>query len=313
MNYLHFFHFDKDPFPTNGERNYTFANPRQTRIADDLAKGIRFAPGIYAIIGKRGSGKTAALEMALERLAQNDWAVMVRPDPKSDLMQTIAEAAGIATRRADAGEVLGALGKAHRRGMNAAVLIDDAETMTKKHEIAIASLMETLPYVKIVLAGERGLKKILEKQPGFRNKIVKIYGIRGLSFAAGVRYIRTLAGDALSLAQYSHPIGMAAALCLSFVSNRNMQNINYIATETLWDAYRTGRHKAGLANVWHAVRAHFGMVKGNIYLKFQKIFTIALMLMCAYYIGKMTVERFQLMRMLEAHESIKEQEKLIAG
>ncbi|MDR3126358.1 MAG: ATP-binding protein [Rickettsiales bacterium] len=313
MNYLQFFHFDRDPFPVNGERNYTFENPRQTRIVDDMAKRLRAEPGIYAIIGKNGSGKTTVLEMAREQVSQNDWAVMIRPDPKNDIMRTIADEAGIAARKADAGEALRAMANAHRRGMNAVVLIDDADSMTKKHEIAIASMLETLPYVKIVLAGGRGLKKNIAKQPGFCNKIAKSYAIRGLSFPAGVRYIRTLAGEALSLAQYTHPIGMAPAFLLSFVSNRNMQNINYIATETLRDAYRDGRHRTGIKNVWRAAKAHFDMVKGNIYLKFQKMFTTALILLCAYYTGKMIVGRFRLMRELEAHESIKEQEKLLVG
>jgi len=289
-----------------------FANRRELGIIDDISVRARVSPGLYIIAGNKGVGKTTVLREIFSRVAQNDFVALVTAAPRTDIMEEIAAAIGARRKKNQAeGDVLRSLATMHKSGMNIIILIDNAETMTSGQAIAAASLAETMPYARIVMAGGTGIGKIISRHPIFGRVLVRKYRLRGLSFIDGIRYIRRLSIEAASLSQYKNAIGIIPAFMLSFVSNRNMRNINHITAEALKDTARDGRKSMGVTNVMRAVRAHFGMVKENLYYKAQKIFVGLLVLLSLYYVGKILYDRFSMIRMIEVHRSVREQERQI--
>jgi type II secretory pathway predicted ATPase ExeA len=315
MGALSHFHFDRDPFPIAGPNNYTYENRRQTRAIEDMCAMMRAHPGLYILAGAEGTGKSSVLKRVLARLGNNDFAVLAQAGAgRCDIMRDLAEGLGLAGRKKpDDGDVLGALDKLHKRGMNAILIVDDAEELPEAQRAVLASLMASLPFLRALLSGGDGMKRMLKGKAmaSTRGRIVRRYRLRPLSFIEGIAYVNRLAVDALSLSQYKKAIGFWTAAGISFAANRNMKNVNLIATRAIEDAHREGLPSVRARNAFHAVRANFSAVRENIYLKFQKIFLGLVALFCAGYAAKMLIDRNALIDEIEVHKSLAEQEKLI--
>ena len=315
MSALSHFHFDRDPFPVAGPNNYTYENRRQTAALEDMSAMMRAHPGLYILTGAEGTGKSTVLKRLLNQLGNNDFAVLVQAGAgRCDIMRELAEALGLAGRkRIEAGDVLWGLDKLHRRGINIILMVDDAEEMPEAQRAALASLAASLGFMRILLSGGAGLGRMLKGKAmaPLKGRIARRHRLKPLSFPQAIAYINSIGIDALSLSQYKKAIGIWPGMLISFAANRNMKNINLVATRAIEDAYREGLGAVRARNVLHAVRANFAAVRENIYLKFQKIFLWLVALLCVAYTGKMIADRSQLIDEIEVHKSLEEQEKLI--
>ncbi|MDR1476677.1 MAG: AAA family ATPase [Rickettsiales bacterium] len=317
MSALSHFHFDRDPFPTNGENNYFYENRRQTRIIADIAEASRANAGVWAITGGDGAGKTTVLKRIAQEVGNNDFAAMLSAGGRFDLMRETAVRLGLDGRRKmDVSDILNGLDKLYRRGRNIMLIIDDAHEMTEHQAAALAALASSLPFIRIVLAGAPAMPKKLfgnKNLPQLKERLVGKYRLRPLSFFQGIGYVSRLATDALSLAQYRKAIGFVPAMWISFAANRNMRAMNLVATRAIEDAYSEGLGHVRARNVFHAIRREFPAARENIYIKFQEIFIGLVLLFCAYFIAKMAIDRHSLIEEIEVHKSLSEQEKLIQG
>jgi type II secretory pathway predicted ATPase ExeA len=315
MSALLHFHFDRDPFPTNGESNYFYENRRQTRIIADIAEASRANSGVWAITGGEGAGKTTVLGRIAREVGNNDFVATMSAGGRFDLMRETAARLGLDGRKKpDVSDILAGLDKLYKRGRNAMIAIDDAHEMAEPQIAALAALASSLPSIRIVLAGAPSMKKKLfgnKNLPQLKERLVGRYRLRPLSFLNGIGYVDRLSTDALSLAQYRKAVGFIPAAWISFAANRNMHAMNLIATHAIKDAYSEGLDRVRTRNVFHAIRREFPAVRENIYMKFQGIFIGLVLLFCAYFIAKMAIDRHSLIEEIEVHKSIAEQEKLI--
>ncbi|MDR2099143.1 MAG: ATP-binding protein [Rickettsiales bacterium] len=315
MSYVNYFHFDAPPFPAAGPNNYFFGERRRMAAASDIVARIRVSPGIYAVIGSAGVGKTVLLKSVWRELRNNDWTVFISASERTDILRAMADVLMPDSRRKTTPDVFPALEKVYRKGQNVVVLIDDADGLSAAAKVCLASLISAVPYIRVVLSGGRGLKKLLadRKFPAMRGRMVAVYRIRHLPYFSAVRYINDISVAALSLSQYKKVIPVSSALAIAFAANRSMRSINVIATAAIEDAWRSGVRRVGLGSVLRAVRAHWGIARENIYQKFKKIFAYLLALLSLYYVVKIFADRKELIQAIEVRQSIEEQEKSFEG
>ena len=124
-----------------------------------------------------------------------------------------------------------------------------------------------------------------------------------------MRYINSISIQALSLSQYKQLFGFFKRFLISFFSNRNINDINLIASSTLKEAYKNKNSKITFHDVFYAIKINLNLVKENLYFKFQKIFFVILILISLFFAIKIVIDRQFLLQKIEIEKSIDEQEQ----
>lgn len=311
MTYLDYFHFDKEPFPTTTFNNYIYENKRQFKIIDDIVNSIRFNSGIYSIIGSEGVGKTFVLRQIQQNLKNNDIVVFISANENLDILKTINDQITFASKKQNVEDVFQIISKYHKKGQNIIFLIDNMQNLDKKQITNLTALIDVLPYLKIVATGDKSLKKLFnnKKYKILKTKMVKQYKLSYLSFTKAMKYINSISVDALSLSQYKKVIGFLPRAFISYISNRNIKNINFITTEAIKKAYENKNKVVKIKDVYDVAKTNFHIVKENIYLKFQKIFFWILVVLSMYFCFKLFADRNYLLQKMEVEKSLDKQEK----
>ncbi|MGN0929109.1 MAG: AAA family ATPase [Alphaproteobacteria bacterium] len=310
MSYLEHFHFDKEPFIDNSF-NYIYENKKQFKIINEISDSIRFNSGIYSIIGGNGVGKTFVLKQIQKNLCNNDIVVFIPSSDKTDILKMISEKLSLQTKKGNVDDVFQLLSKFHKKGQNIILIIDDMQELDKSQIRNLTSIIEVIGYLKVIVSGNKSLKKILKNKNYsiLREKKVKSYKLSHFSFISAMRYIDSISVSALSLSQYKKVIGFMPRVVISFISNRNIDNINLITLEAIKDAYQQKQSKVKLKNVYNVAKKNFDIVMENIYFKFQKIFLFILIILSIYYCVRLVADRQYLLQKIEVEKSIDEQEK----
>lgn len=310
MSYLEHFHFDKEPFPTH-YFNYIYENKKQFKIINEISDSIRFNSGIYTVIGADGIGKTFILKQIQKNLSNNDLVVFISATEKTDILKVISEQLSLQSKKGNVDDVFQLISKFHKKGQNIILIIDDMQELDKSQIRNLVSLMEVIEYLKVIASGNKQLKKILKNKnfSVLKEKKVKSYKLSHFSFVSAMGYINSISVDALSLSQYRKVIGFIPRAVISFISNRNTSNINFITSEVIKDAYQNKQDKVKLKNIYNVAKKNFDIVMENIYFKFQKIFLFILILLSIYYCFKLFNDRQYLIQKIEVEKSIDEQEK----
>ena len=309
MNYLEYFHFDNHPFPTDGSCNYLYDKHKILSLVESISTSCRFYAGIYIMIGSNGCGKSTFLQILSQYLSNNDVVINIHATNSTDLLKTIANSINIKNSK-NIDDIFNSLHSLYSRGQNIILLIDDAQNLSKEQFISLNSLLDTIPYIRVVLCGNQKIKKILSQKAisPIRSKIIKHYKIKYLSYIEGIRYIYNITKHSLALSEYSNPISIPALFLLSFISNRNMHNINLVVTSALKLASSENSPKVRFLHVIKVARSHFPLVRNNIYLKFQKIFAGILVLFTLFFVIKIISDRYDTITTLEARQSVARQE-----
>ena len=312
MNYLDYFHFDNYPFPTDNTYNYFYRRNKVLKIANDIANTCRFYSGVYVITGSEGCGKTVLLQQFVDTVKNNDAVFEIRANNNTDILKVLAENLGVKEAK-NIENIFHSLNLIYEKGKNIIIVIDDAQNLSKEQLINLNALIDTVSYLRVVVCGNTKLKKIISGKifHELRERIVKKYKLRHLSFFEGMNYISNISTSALALSQYKKVISFPALILLSFVSNRNIHNINKITDMALQNAFERNAQRVQLKDVFNVAKKNFDMVKLNIYLKFQKIFCLVLIALSIYFAVKITIDRYDLIVNLEARQSVKIQEKAI--
>lgn len=311
MTYLDYFHFDKEPFPTTTFNNYIYENKGQFKIIDDIVNSIRFNSGIYSIIGSEGVGKTFVLRQIQQNLKNNDIVVFISANENLDILKTINDQITFASKKQNVEDIFQIISKYYKKGQNIIFLIDNMQNLDKKQITNLTALIDVLPYLKIVTTGDKSLKKLFnsKKYKILKTKMVKQYKLSYLSFTKAMKYINSISVDALSLSQYKKVIGFLPRAFISYISNRNIKNINFITTEAIKKAYENKNKVVKIKDVYDVAKTNFHIVKENIYLKFQKIFFWILVVLSMYFCFKLFADRNYLLQKMEVEKSLDKQEK----
>lgn len=310
MSYLEHFHFDKEPFSVHSF-NYIYDNKGQFKVINEISETVRFNSGIYTIIGAEGVGKTFVLKQIQKKLSHNDLVVFISATDKTDILRSISEQLSLQSKKQNVDDVFQLISKFHKKGQNIILIIDNMQELDKSQIRNLTSLMEVVSYLKVIVSGNKQLRKILKNRnyPILKEKKVKSYKISHFSFISAINYINSISVDALSLSQYKKVIGFVPRAVISFISNRNTSHINFITSEIIKDAYANNQKNVRLKNVYNVAKNNFDIVMENIYFKFQKIFLFILILLSLYYCFKLFNDRQYLIQKIEVEKSIDEQEK----
>ncbi len=308
MSYLDHFHFDNIPFPVNGKCNYFYPHKKQIKIVSELSNILRFYSGVFVIKGSDGVGKTTVVNKLIDKIKHNDYVILINANDKTDIIKTVAK--HLELQKNNLEDVFDALNLIYSEGKNIILIIDDAENLTKEQLINLNSFMHTLKYLRIVFSGKKEFYKHIKRNNiiEIKNHIVKKYKLKYLSFFNAVSYISNISTSCLSLSQYKKVITGIPLFLIAFVSNRNINNINIITTESLKNSFDRGQDKARIKDVFKSIKTHPEIVKLNIYLKFQKIFLYALLILSVYFAAKISLDRYDFMKNMEIKESILQQE-----
>ena len=310
MSYLEFFHFDKEPFSTTSFNNYLYENKGQFKVINTIVNSIRFYSGIYPIIGGEGVGKTFVLKQIQNILSNNDIVIFINASEKTDILKVISEQISMENKKQNIDNVFQSISKYHKKGQNIILIIDNFEELNKEQIINLSSLIEVIDYLKVIVAGNKNVKKVLNsKKYIFRTKIVKYFKLSHFSVIKGMKYINSISINALSLSQYKNVITFWPRFFISFISNRNIKNLNYITNQVIKNAFQNQNHKVKLKDVYSVAKKNFDLVKENIYIKFQKVFVWGLILLSLYYCFKLVGDRYDLLKTIEVKKSIDKQEK----
>ena len=240
MNYLDYFHFDNYPFPTDNTYNYFYRRNKVLKIANDIANTCRFYSGVYVITGSEGCGKTVLLQKFVDTVKNNDAVFEIRANNNTDILKVLAENLDVKEAK-NIENIFHSLNLIYEKGKNIIIVIDDAQNLSKEQLINLNALIDTVSYLRVVVCGNTKLKKIISGKifHELRERIVKKYKLCHLSFFEGMKYISNISTSALALSQYKKVISFPALILLSFVSNRNIHNINKITDiRDLWKFLR---------------------------------------------------------------------------
>ena len=309
MNYLEFFHFDNYPFTVDNNVNYFYPKKSFLRIIDEIVKFCRFKSGIFTITGNSGVGKTLVLNKILETLNNNDFTIFINADEKTEVLKIIAKKLGMDCKNIS--DILIKLSNVYSNGKNVIIAIDNAENLSKNEFVSLNSLKQVLPNLKIILCGNKHLYRKLNQNviKPIKKHIVQKFKMKHFSFFTTISYISYIEKNALALSQYKRVFSLPAILLIALTSNRNTKHINLISERSLINAFNRNKTKVYLKDTLMALKENFDYIKYDIYHKFQKLFLYILLILSAYYSVKIVMDRNDLIKHIEAQESIRQQEK----
>jgi len=311
MNYLDFFHFDNHPFVSDENVNYFFPKKSFLKIISEITELCRFKAGIFIIKGNAGVGKTIILKKILDNVSNNDFTLFIKSEEKTDILKIIANKLGADSKNIN--DVLSKLSNIYTKGKNVIIAVDDVEKLSKEEYINLYSLIQVLPNLKIILCGKKGLYKQLHQKAlqNIKSYIVKKVKIQHFSIFTAMKYISYMEKNALALSQYKKVFSWFSVLTIAVLTNVNIKNTNFIAEQSLLNAFNNKKNKVGVKDVLIVVRKNLDLVKYNVYHKFQKAFFYMLLIFSLYYVGKIILDRQELINHIEAQKSVREQEKEI--
>ncbi len=199
--YLNFFGLREQPFNITPDPRFLFLSPSHREAMDSLLYGVLERKGFIEIIGEVGCGKTTLCRALLSQLGhQVQTALILNPSiSETQLIRAILRDLGgepKSWRRLDLIEQLNAfLLDLLQRGVNVAIIIDEAQTLAPAvmEQIRLLSNLETddQKLMQIVLVGQPELERRL-REPGLRQlrqRIMVRAEIRPLEASDTVAYI----------------------------------------------------------------------------------------------------------------------------
>ncbi|MDR1008904.1 MAG: ATP-binding protein [Rickettsiales bacterium] len=301
------FGYSSEPFPAEGEGH--FNNGRGVgKIIERAVLVARFRPGAMLIFGKEGVGKTEALSRIAERLANGSLVIQINAAHTGDIVRAISESLGMGKRKAGADDILAFALDEYAHGKNVFFLVDDIDRLEDSELAGLAFFTQKIPNSRLIatVREHRVVKKL--KKSRVIVDILEKFNIRRLSFFGGIYYVREQSEESLSLSSTKNPISLGAAVVLSLCANRNIRNLNKLASETLGVAAKEGLPRAGIKSAITAAGRHKKVARENLYFKAQKTFIYLMFAISAYFVLKMFSDRHWFIQELEVRDSIKEQE-----
>lgn len=309
MSILTFFHFDKIPFPSNSSFNYVFFNRSQFKIINSIVNNSRFHHGVFSIFGHSGVGKSFVLYNIFSQVKNNDLAYFFSINENSNLLKLLSSQLSI--KKTDLDSISTFLLNAYKNGKNVFLFFDDFHNISKKDASFLLHLYQNLPFINIVIASQYSFKKTLRnlKIAGFNSIPLFSYKLSHFSIFKAMRYIKSISIQALSLSQYKNIFSLPKRFLIAFFSNRNINDINLIASSSLQEAFKDKSHIISFKHILRAIKSNISIVKDNLYFKFQKIFFAILLLLSFFFFAKLIYDRQFLIQTIEIEKSIDQQEQ----
>ncbi|MBF0427238.1 MAG: AAA family ATPase, partial [Magnetococcales bacterium] len=170
--YLDHFKLQRQPFPLTPDTDLFHGGAGREAILEALRQAVVAGEGIIKVTGATGSGKTMLCRTLCRRLAATvDVAMLLNPNmPPEQVVAAILREFRVAPgpsgdRWADQHLLLNHLVELHRRGRNALVLVEEAQSMppASLEELRLLSNFETsrTKLFQIVLFGQPELDRVL--------------------------------------------------------------------------------------------------------------------------------------------------------
>ncbi len=192
LMYESFYSLNRKPFSVTSNPAFLYLSHRHKEALSHMMYGIRERVGFIEITGEVGTGKTTLCRALLNRLDPSVKTAFIFNSNLSEtqLLQTILEDLGIKSAAKNKGGLFIELNRflieQLRSGGNVAVIIDEAQNLSKKllEQIRMLSNLESEneKLIQIVLVGQPELREKL-KDPSLRQlrqRIVVRYHIEAL-------------------------------------------------------------------------------------------------------------------------------------
>jgi len=199
--YLKFFQLDEMPFNITPDPRFLYYASHHREAYDHLMYGITQRKGFIELTGEVGCGKTTICRALLASLGDEiRTALILNPTfSESQLLRAMLNDFGLSPPISDHLSYVECLNtfllESYRKGLNVALLIDEAQDLTPEvlEQIRLLSNLETDQHklIQIVLCGQPELKKRLSHPDlrQLRQRITVRYNLPPLTFAETCAYI----------------------------------------------------------------------------------------------------------------------------
>jgi general secretion pathway protein A len=200
--YLDFYKLREMPFNITPDPRFLYFAAHHREAFDHLMYGIQQRKGFIELTGEVGSGKTTLCRAVLSSLGDDvETALILNPSlTETQLLRAILNDFGLQARGRDRLAYIETLNEflldRNARGINVAVLIDEAQDLTPQvmEQVRLLSNLETDQHklLQIVLCGQPELKERLSR-PDLRQlkqRITVRYALPPLNETETDRYIR---------------------------------------------------------------------------------------------------------------------------
>ncbi|MBI5469389.1 MAG: AAA family ATPase [Deltaproteobacteria bacterium] len=251
--YEKFFYLKENPFHITPDPKFLYLSKSHREAIDLLLFGIKERKGFILLTGEVGTGKTTLCRALLEKLPKNtETALILNPVLSGkELLENITGDFGLGAKggsiKAHLDALNGFLLKRASAGVNAAVIIDEAQNMTPGalEMVRLLSNIETDKHklIQLLLVGQPELKKMLSLHElrQLNQRIAIRCNLSPLDLAETKAYIQTR----LAIAGGRHSVRFAEeALAVVFRASRGIPRaINIVCDRALTAAFIAGKRE----------------------------------------------------------------------
>ena len=262
--YLDFYGLREMPFNITPDPRFLFLSGQHRDAFDSLVYGIEERKGFLALVGEVGSGKTTVCRAVLSHLPpQVQTALVLNPAlTGNQLIAAILKDLGAPSPGRDRLRLLeqlnGYLLDRARKGMNVAVIIDEAQDLTPEvlEEIRLLSNLETdqQKLMQIVLAGQPEFERRLARPElrQLRQRIMVKARLRPMDAEETGVYI----AHRMAVAGAPPEVGFDAdAVALVHTRARGIPRlVNKLCDRVLLAGYAAGERRVGRSAARRAIR-----------------------------------------------------------
>ncbi len=262
--YLEFYGLREMPFNITPDPRFLFLSGHHRDAFDSLVYGIEERKGFLALVGEVGSGKTTVCRAVLNRLPpQVQTALVLNPAlTGNQLIAAILKDLGAPSPGRDRLRLIEQLNAylldRARKGLNVAVVIDEAQDLTPEvlEEIRLLSNLETdqQKLMQIVLAGQPEFERRLARPElrQLRQRIMVKVRLRPLDAAETAVYI----AHRMAVAGAAPEVGLdTEAVALVYAHTRGVPRlINKVCDRVLLAGYAASERCVGRGTVKRAIK-----------------------------------------------------------
>jgi type II secretory pathway predicted ATPase ExeA len=266
VEHLQHFGLSRDPF-ANEPRLESFLDTREHHDAlRRLDRGVRQSKGLCVLVGEVGAGKTMVVRKLLDELEEEifEASMLVVPHGSVDsiwLLSRFARQLGVEepaeTRDLLMAQIYDHLAIVREDGRHAVLIIDDAHALTDPRVISEVCGLLKLEYedkrlLTLVLAGEPGIRRLIDGDVGLANRIDVKVVLNGLDALGGVAYLThriQAAGGAVAI------LAEGAVAALQRLGGGLPGQMNTLADNALFEAFLQSRRQVRESDVVYAARS----------------------------------------------------------
>lgn len=253
LSYLAHFRLTQAPFGLTPDTDFFYASPPHQEALNTLLYALRNGEGFIRIVGAVGTGKTLLCRKLMAALPADCHTLYV-PNPAigpDGILLAVAEELGLESAPEDCPyrvhkAIQTRLIELARRGIRVALLIDEAQAMSRQclEILRLLSNLETekRKLLSIVLFGQPELDALLDSIPQFKTRISFHDGLRPLTRAELDAY---LAHRLARAGQSVNPFTPHAVDALHRASGGVPRIANIIAHKALMLTYGRGLSQVG--------------------------------------------------------------------